>query len=241
MNRGLVNNLPTILYGCMLFVVWLYSWIKSVVALFCGEATETLLASPDGLRWFLRFSLDSVGRLPWAMIVILLMCSGALYSSGLLSAIIRLLRGNTSLRMRRALWAVLVTVVIMVILLLFATLYPLNIFRSVSGTFTLSPVAGGWSLLLLGVISFLSAVFGVVSGAFKGVNDVVEALSSRIKFHAGSFVALVPASLLLASMEYEGITTMVFGCNSSYFVFFVVIFPFAYKLLFFGKTENSSN
>ena len=235
MSKGRLNNLPIILYSCLLLAVWLYSWIRSVVALLCGEATETLLASSDGVRWFLRSSIDSVDRIPWAMIVILLMCSGVLSSCGLLSVAGRLLRGETSMRMRRALWTTLVAVVIMSLLLMFAALYPLNIFRSVSGGFASSPVAEGWPLVFYVVLFFLSAVFGVVGGAFKGVDDVVEAISSRIKFHACSLVALVPAALLLASMEYEGIMDMLFGDFYPIFEFFLVIFPFAYRLFSFKR------
>ena len=236
-SRG-VNNLPVILYSCMLLAVWLYSWTRSVVALFCGETTEMLLASSDGVRWFLRSSVDSVGHLPWAEIVIMLMCSGVLWSCGFFPSVARMLRGETSMRMRRALWSSLVAGVIMLILLLFATLYPLNVFRSVSGTFASSPMADGWPLVLFIVLFFFSAVFGVVGGAFRGVNDIIEAVSSRIKFHACSLVALVPAALLLASMQHEGIMADVFGRYSSYFEFFIIIFPFAYRLLAFGKSGN---
>ena len=231
MNKGRLNNLPTILYSCMLFAVWLYSWVKSVVLLLCGKAAEPMLASPDGVRWFLRSSIECVGNLPWAVILIMLMCSGVLHSCGLFQAVARLFRGEPSLRMRRALWSLLVAAVIMVVLLLFATLYPLNLFKSVSGSFVSSPMAGGWPLVLFMVMFFLSAVFGVVGGAFKGVDDIVEAVSSRIKFHASSLVALVPAALLLVSMEYEGIMAMLFGGYSSCFEYFVIIFPFACRLL----------
>ena len=233
-----MNNLPTILYCCMLFAVWLYSWIGSVAALFCGGTREALLASPDGVRWFVRSSVDCVERLPWAVIIILLMCGGMLCSCGFFSAVARLLRGETSLRLRRALWSLFVAIVIVVVLLLFATLYPLNIFRSVSGAFASSPMAGGWPVVLLGVLFFLSAVFGVVVGVFRGVNDVIEAVSSGIKFHACSLVALVPAALLLASMEYEGVTAMIFGRASSYFEYFVIIFPFVYRLFFFKNEKE---
>ncbi|MBR2608038.1 MAG: hypothetical protein IKC70_08950 [Bacteroidaceae bacterium] len=238
MSKGRVNNLPTIVYCCMLLAVWLYSWIRSVAALLGGEVTEVLLASSDGVRWFLRSSVDSVGHLPWAMIVILLMCSGVLLSCGFFSAVARLLRGETSLRTRRALWSALVVAVIMVVFLMFATLYPLNVFRSVSGSFVSSPMAGGWPLLLFAVLFLLSAVFGIVGGAFKGVDDILEAASSRIKFHACSLVALVPAALLFSSMEYEGIMAMLFGGYSSYFEFFVLMFPFAYRLFFTGKDSD---
>lgn len=235
MSRGLINNLPIFVYSCMLLVVWLYSWIRSVVALFLGVPTERLLASADGVRYFLRSSVDSVGHLPWAVIIILLMCSGLIYSCGILPAIGRLLRGETSMRMRRAFWASLVAAVIVGILLLFATLYPLDVFRSVSGGYVSSPMAGGWPLVLLGVCFLPFAVFGVVSGSFRGVDDVVEALSSRIRFHAASLVSLVLGALLLASMEYEAMVVELFGRCSSCFEYFVIVFPFAFKLLYNRK------
>ena len=232
MNRNGMKYLPTVSYCCLLLVVWLCSWIRSVAALFGGESTDVSLASSDGVRWFLRSSVESVEHLPWAVIIILLMCSGMLSSCGLFSAFARLMRGETSMRMRRALWSVSVAGVIVAMLLLFAGFYPLNIYTSVSGSFVSSPVAGGWPLLLFAVLFSLSAVFGVVGGAFRGVNDVVAAVSSRIKFHACSLVALVPGALLLASMEYEGATAMFFGGYSFCFEYFVIIFPFVYTLLF---------
>ena len=238
MNKVRLNNLPIIMYSCMLFAVWLYSWIRSVVLLLCGKTAEPMLASPDGVRWFLRSSVECVGNLPWAVILILLMCSGMLHSCGIFSAVARLLRGESSLRMRRALWSALVAVVIVAILLLSATLYPLNLFKSVSGSFVSSPMAGGWQLVLFIVIFFPSAVFGVVGGAFKGVDDIVEAVSKRIKFYASSLVALVPAALLLVSMEYEGIMAMLLGGYSFYFKYFVIIFPFACRLFFCAKNRG---
>ena len=222
--------MPTILYCCALFAVWLYSWVRSLVALLGGERSEALLASSDGVRWFLRSSVGSVEHMPWAVIFILLMCSGVLASCGIFSALGRLLRSETSMRMRRALWSAFVAAVIMILFLLSATLYPLNIFRSVSGAFAASPMAEGWPLLLFAILFVPSAVFGVVGGAFRGVDDIVGAVSSRVTFHACSLVALVPAALLLASMEYEGITAMLFGGYSFLLEYLVIIFPFAYRI-----------
>ena len=238
MSRNLVNSLPTILYSCALFVVWLYSWIRSLVALLGGERSEALLASADGVRWFLRSSVASVERMPWAMIIILLMCSGMLASCGIFPALGRLLRGETSMRMRRALWSAFVAAMIMMLLLLSAAFYPLGIFRSVSGTFSASPMAGGWPLLLFVTLFVPSAVFGIVGGAFRGVDDIVGAVSSRVKFHACSLVALVPAALLLASMEYEGITLALFGRCSFLLEYMVMIFPFVYRLLQNKKQQH---
>lgn len=237
MTKGIINNFPTILYVCMLVAVWLYSWIRSVVALLSGATNHALLASSDGVRWFLRTSVDSVGHLPWATIIVLLMCSGVTYSCGFFPTVVRLLHGKTSLRMRRALWSLFVAVAVVAILLLLSALYPLNVYKGISGTFVSSPMASGWPLALFSVLLFLSAVFGVVSGAFKGVDDVVEALSSRIKFHACSLVALVPAALLLSSMEHEGVMTKLFGEYSFYFEWFVVMFPFIYRLLVLARKQ----
>ena len=143
------------------------------------------------------------------------------------------------MRMRRALWSAFVAALIMVLLLLSATLYPLDIFRSVSGTFAASPMAGGWPLLLFVTIFVPSAVFGIVGGAFRGVDDIVAAVSSRVKFHACSLVALVPAALLLASMEYEGITAALLGDYSFLLEFLVIIFPFVYRLFTNNKQQHS--
>ena len=239
MSRKRVDNLPTILYGCALFAVWLYSWVRSLVALLGGERSEALLASSDGVRWFLRSSVAGVEHMPWAVILILLMCSGVLASCGIFPALGRLFRGETSMRMRRALWSAFVAALVMMLLLLSATLYPLDVSRSVSGTFAASPMAGGWPLLLFVALFVPSAVFGIVGGAFRGVDDIVGAVSSRVKFHASSLVALVPAALLLASMEYEGITSALLGNYSFLLELVVVIFPFVYRLFTNNKQQHS--
>ena len=96
-------------------------------------------------------------------------------------------------------------------------------------TFADSPMAGGFPLVLFTIVLLLSLAFGVVYGTFKSVEDVVDALCSRIRYHAPSLVALVPAALLLLSVEYMNLGWD--GSVTAILKSVLVAFPFLYSIV----------
>ena len=229
MNRGVLKYLPLLLYTLLLFAVWIGSWASGMVALLGGNDVDLVLTSSDGVRHFVYGSVGSVAAMPWGAILFLLMASGLFVSCGLPSALLCLLRRRTTLKMRMGLWASLLTLVVLALGLVATTLYPLSLTKSVLDTFADSPMAAGLLFMLFSVVLMLSLAFGVVYGTFKSIEDVVDALCSRIRYQAPSLVTLVPAALLLWSVEYMNL-----GWESSVMAilkYVLVAFPFVYGIV----------
>lgn len=229
MNRDLLKYLPLSLYTLLLFAVWMGSWASGMVALLGGNDVDFVLTSTDGVRHFVYGSVSSLSAMPWGTIFFLLMASGVFVACGLPSVLSCLLHRRTTLKMRMGLWVAFVTFVVMALGVITTTLYPLSLTKSVLDTFADSPMAGGFPLVLFTIVLLLSLAFGVVYGTFKSVEDVVDALCSRIRYHAPSLVALVPAALLLLSVEYMNLGWD--GSVTAILKSVLVAFPFLYSIV----------
>ena len=229
MNRGVLKYLPLLLYTLLLFAVWIGSWASGMIALLGGNDVDFVLTSGDGVRHFVYESVSSVAAMPWGAMLFLLMASGLFVSCGLPGALLCLFRQRTTLKMRLGLWTALLTLAVLAFGVVATTLYPLNLTKSVLDTFADSPMAAGFLFVLFSIVLMLSLAFGVVYGTFKSVEDVVDALCSRIRYQAPSLVTLVPAALLLLSVEY-----MDLGWESSVMAiirYALVAFPFVYGIV----------
>lgn len=238
MNRIRSHSLPVVLYILLLMAVWLCSWVSGIVSLFVGEDVDFALASTDGVRWFLRTSADSISSLPWGVIVLLLISTGLFSSCGLPQLLLRMAYGHRSVRSRRALWAAFIAFVVVVLPLLSGTFYPLSLASGIDGSFVTSPMASGALFVLFVVALFVSVAFGVVYGTFRSVADVADAACCHIRLHASSLVALVPAALLLASLDYMELSFMQSPIVVSVVKYALLLFPFAYSLFFRPKSEK---
>ena len=238
MNKVRSHSLPMVLYVLLLLAVWLCSWVAGIVSLFAGEDVDFALASTDGVRWFLRTSVDSVASLPWGVIILLLTASGLLGGCGLPQLLRRMVDGYKSVRARRALWAAFIAFVVVAVPLLLGTLYPLNLASGVDGSFVASPMEAGALFLLFVAVVFVTVAFGVVYGTFRSVADVVDATCCHIRLHASSLVALVPAALLLSSLDYMGLSFMQSPFIAAIVKYMLLLFPFGYSLFFRPKSEK---
>ena len=228
MNRNVIKYFPLLLYTFLLFMVWIGSWVAGVASLFRGSDVDFVLASADGVRWFVRSSVDGISALPWGELLLLLMTSGIFVASGLPVALSRALQRKATLKMRRALWVALITLLLLSLLLIACNLYPLSLSKSISGTLVGSPMAEGALFILFLLVFLLSVPFGIVYGTFRGVGDVVDALCCRVQHHASSFVALLPVALLMSSVGYADV-----GISDAAFVYIkysLILFPFLYAL-----------
>lgn len=238
MNRERSYSLPVVLYTLLLLVVWCCSWVAGIVSLFVGNDADFALVSTDGVRWFLRTSVDSIASLPWGAVVLLLASSGLLGCCGLPQLLMRIHGGYATVRARRALWAAFIALLVVVVPLLLGTFRPLNLAGCIDGSFVGSPMAAGALFLLFVAALFVSVAFGVVYGTFRSVEDVVDAACCRIRFHASSLLALVPAALLLASFRYMRISFMEHPFLSDCVEYALLLFPFLYSLFFRPKSEK---
>lgn len=238
MNRVRSHSLPVVLYILLLMAVWLSSWVSGIVSLFVGEEVDFALASTDGVRWFLRTSVDSISSLPWGIIILLLMSSGLFSGCGLPQLLLRMADGYRSVRSRRALWAAFIAFVVVGLPLLLGTLNPLSLASGVDGSFVASPLVSGALFVVFVVALFVSVAFGVVYGTFRSVADVADAACCHIRRYASSLVALVPAALLLASLDYMGLSFMQSTSVATVVKCLLLLFPFVYSLFFRPKSEK---
>lgn len=232
MNREYLTQLPTIFYVALLFIVWFVLWLMDIILLLNGKTDASVFISIDSVRWFVRSSVDSISSMPWGIIFLWLILAGVISASGIPSASFRFLRGTATIKSRRAFSLSFVALILICVCWLLGALYPLNLFGNISGTLTDSPFARGWLFLLFVSVSFVSVVFGIVYGRYKTINDVLEGMCSYIRFHAPSLLSLVPAALLISTMDYAGITVKLFPSFSYFLECVIILFPFLYRYLF---------
>ena len=159
-------------------VLILLSWILSAMRV---EGVRSLL-SGEGVRWFFGHFTTMVGS-PWlACLVLLLVAFGCLQKSGLFS------RPHTSYRDRLALRVTVVFLIIYVGVVLLLTAIP---------PFSHSIVP----ILSFGVI-LISVSFGMVSGRFETLSDVLDALSFGCRKGAPLFIFYILAIQLYESLKF---------------------------------------
>ena len=188
-------------YLLLIAVVVLFSWVGSIYALLLpdGSVLPNLL-SEEGVRWFVRHSIDNVSAAPFVEVMFVLIAIGSLRSSGLLSALFC----RSFLTERRHRHALYITLAVWVGGLCFVLwgILPGGNLLSVTGHVAGGPFASGWLFLLALVTSVPCIVYGRMSGQWRNSREVFVGLSSEIASCANYFVTLVVASQLLAAMKY---------------------------------------
>ena len=192
-----MNSLYLLLFALLV----LFSWVGSIYALPLpdGSVLPNLL-SEEGVRWFVRHSIDNVAEAPFAEVLLVLVIVGALRSSGLSEA----LAHRSSLETRRhrhALYTALVVLAVCLCLVLVGILPGGNLL-SVTGHIMGGPFASGWLFLLTLVMVAPCVVYGCMSGQWRGAKEVFAGLSSAIASCASYLVTLVVASQLVAAIRY---------------------------------------
>lgn len=191
----------TNLYLLLLVVVVLFSWVGSIYALLLpdGSVLPNLL-SEEGVRWFVRHSIDNMSSAPFVEVLLVMIAVGALRKSGLLSALLH--RNSLSERHHRhALYIALVVWLGCLCLVLWGILPGGNLL-SVTGHIAGGPFASGWLYLLTLVMCVPCIVYGLICGQWRNSREVFAGLSSEIASRASCFVTYVVASQLVAAMQY---------------------------------------
>ena len=156
-------------------VLILLSWILSAMRV---EGVRSLL-SGEGVRWFFGHFTTMVAS-PWlACLVLLLVAFGCLQKSGLFS------RPHTSYRDRLALRVTVVFLIIYVGVVLLLTAIPHAVLLSSTGNLFPSPFSHSIVPILSFGVILISVSFGMVSGRFETLSDVLDALSFGCRKGAG--------------------------------------------------------
>lgn len=173
-------------------VLILVSWILSAMRV---EGVRSLL-SGEGVRWFFGHFTTMVAS-PWlACLVLLLVSFGCLQKSGIFS------RPHTSYRDRLALRVTVVFFVIYLGVVLLLTAIPHAVLLSSTGNLFPSPFSHSIVPILSFGMILISVSFGMVSGRFQTLSDVLDALSFGCRKGAPMFIFYILAIQLYESLKF---------------------------------------
>lgn len=179
----------------------LFSWLLSATM---TEGVRSML-SGEGVRWFFG-SFVSVISSPFLVWLLLLsMAYGCLSQSKLLSTFrssgsqpIR----SFSYRQRVALRSAVVTATLYVIVVMTLTVVPHAVLLSATGQLFPSAFSRALVPIIAFGVSLVSAVYGLMSGRFGTLYDVVSSLSFGITKTAPLFVLYLVVAQFLASLQF---------------------------------------
>ena len=187
-----------VLYVLLLLLVALLSWVGSIYA----WGLESLLDA-EGVRWMCIHMLDNVRQSPWLEIAMALAVCGQFIESGLPAVFTPRFwqRRSRTLKKMRALQITIAVLAVMVVLFVLS-LTGASPLMSALGQFTLSPLFFGLYPISLMVLLVLSTTYGLASGRFYSVGDVVRSLVSLPVAVAPFFVTLFLAAQLMGCIRY---------------------------------------
>ena len=234
-NKKSLRYLPAIIYTLLPALLWIYSIAANIVSLLVNDSTAQAPPPSIDIRWFLSSSQESISNLPLGTIVLILISASMIYTSGLLSAVGHILRREMrSNRIRSALIAAAVTLMLTLALLIPATIYPWNLTAGITGEFAQSPLAHGWLILLSAIISATTTVFGIVAGTYRNIEDIIKGGSHLIATHAHSIAALIPAALFISMSDH--LEYPLFAYPIAKYIF--LLLPFLSDIYTNQKTTN---
>ena len=173
-------------------VLILLSWILSAMRV---EDVRSLL-SGEGIRWFFG-NFTSMVASPWlACLILILMALGCLQKSGLFS------RPHTSYRDRMALRITVVFLVFYLGIILLLTAVPHAVLLSSTGSLFPSPFSRSIVPLLSFGIIIISITFGMVSGRFQTLADILDTLSFGCRKGAPLFIFYILLIQLFESLRF---------------------------------------
>lgn len=186
-------------YGIIMFllliaevVLILLSWILSAMRV---DGVRSLL-SGEGIRWFFG-NFTSMVASPWLVWLLLLMIAlGCLQKSGLYCLPRHSYRDRMALRITIVFFALYVGVILLL------TAVPHSVLLSSTGSLFPSP----FSRSIIPVLSFgiilISVSFGMVSGRFQNLADVLDALSFGCRKGAPLFIFYILLIQLYESLRF---------------------------------------
>lgn len=203
MNFNLKNRIlpvASLVFGVMQIAIVLLSWIISSV--FPSLPVRSLLGS-EGVRWFLGGFTELLGS---PLLVWLLLCSaayGAFVYSGLQGALAHLLRGvSLSYRQRHALFTVLASFVVVIVVIILLAFIPHAPLLGITGNLYPGPFSAGFIPIMAFSVTLFSVVYGLTSGQIVDARRAFRCLYSGIFMFAPLFPPYILGMQLYASVVY---------------------------------------
>jgi p-aminobenzoyl-glutamate transporter AbgT len=235
MNNKREYYYPVLAYTFLLVLVWLFSWIADMSAIFFGgPSVIKSLVSGEGLRWAARNAILSLNDVPWGTIMLVVVIVAILQGAGIVRVLCRVFTAKPlSKNEKRALLVSFLAFLFYIAILFLATVSPLNILSGVSGNFAGSPLMYGLPLFTFVGVLVLSLVYGFMYGNYRSSLDVVSSMGKTFSFFIPAFMALIPASGIVPCMEYTGVVGLWKNDNVSTQLVADIIYmiPFLYIVL----------
>lgn len=223
---------PVLVYASLLVLVWLASWLASIVQMFSATAaTVHSIVSAEGVRWALLSMDESLDSVPWGSMFILMFVVGLSGGSGIARSLFRMMTGCkiSGNEGRSLLFSVLVLSLYLAIVFMF-TISPWHTLLGVTGEIMHSPLAQGWQLLILVGVLVVSLVFGFMYGNYRTLADVVASAGIYMTIFVPALMAMIPAAGIVPCLEYSGFAAMI-GLDEEYADIageLLCMFPFLY-------------
>lgn len=208
---------PVISYTFALVIIWLASWLASVVQMFTfANSTVHSIVSAEGVRWALLSMHGSLNGVPWGSALLLLFAAGLLTGSGIIHSLSRLMTGKkiSGNEVRSLLFSALVLFLYIAIVFMF-TVTPWRAMLGVTGEVALSPLAQGWMLVLFVGVLVVSLVFGFMYGNYRTLADVVGSAGGYMTIFLPALMAMLPAAGIVPCLVYSGFATLI-GLDEGY-------------------------
>ena len=191
--RRIVNYLVLVLIVAQIALV-LVSWL--VTAAWPELPMHSLLSS-GGIRWLFASLTQNLLTPVLVWLMFGCMAYGVLRESGLLS-----LRRPYTFRQRSALRFVAVEIMLFVVVLLLLTFTPHAPLLSVTGELFPSSFSDGLVPFVCLALVVVAVTFGLATGRFSSLGNVVEALKTGFSKGASLWLLYILAAEFCASLRY---------------------------------------
>ena len=226
---------PVLGYVLLLVTVWLISWIWDIATAFTGSDIDIKsLVSSEGLRWTMRNAMPVLNNIAWGEILLAITALGLLQGSGIIRVFPHLIKRQQLTKMeKRSLLFSLSALLVYSIVLYVVTLSQWNILLGVTGTLENSSFISGLSFVIFIGVLVVALIYGFMYGNYRSVLDAVSSIGNTFTFFVPAIIALIPASAVMASVNYIGLFNILeltsFETNIIVTVFYSI--PFLYIML----------
>ena len=192
----------------LLVAVWLLSWIVDIAATFMDtDSGLASLVSSEGIRWAIRNAMPSFNNIPWGSIMLLITAYGLLQGAGIIRFFAHITKRQPLTRMEiRSFLFSISALILYAVALYVATMTRWNILLGVTGTLENSSFISGLPLLLFFGVLVASLVYGFLYGNYRSAIDVASSLGNSFTQFVPALIALLPASAVVASIGYTGVS-----------------------------------
>lgn len=221
-NRS-IPHLATFFFLATIAVA-LLSWIGRVY----GIGSVQSILNSDGIRWELKNAIPNYVNQPALGIVMILFIGvGLAIYSGFFESIKKKLifRQTITRKETRSLYLSIISLFVYAFIVLWFTISPFAILKSVTGTIANSPFQMGLFYIISFGLGLTGIVYGYISGRYRNDLDIVNGMSLLYRQCADYFIILFFVVQFFSSLIYSNLLQSI-GVSESYI--FVVYNIFCY-------------